>query len=161
LWRAAGELLDQRRPGDFNQAMMELGAILCLPRQPQCLLCPVSNLCATRGELRQRGKEARQKKREIHYAFAWREASVFLVQRSKTATLMPGMWELPEIADANGTTEAWLTLRHSITLTDYVVRVMRSPVPNGSAGRWVRTSRITALPLTGLARKILRAAKII
>ena len=53
LWRAAGELLHRRRPGDFNQAMMELGATLCLPRQPQCLLCPVSDLCATRGELHQ------------------------------------------------------------------------------------------------------------
>src|SRR5882757_6811010 len=50
LWRAAGELLDRRRPGDFNQAMMELGAVLCLPRQPQCLLCPVSGPCVTRGE---------------------------------------------------------------------------------------------------------------
>jgi len=161
LWRAAAALLSQRRPGDFNQAMMELGAMICLPRQPQCLLCPVSSFCATRGELCRQGKEARQTKREIHYALACREGSIFLVQRSKTATLMPGMWEFPEIPDANGTPAAWLTLRHSITVTDYVVRVMRSPVPKGFQGRWVRTSRVTTLPLTGLARKILRAAEII
>ena len=161
LWRAAAALLSQRRPGDFNQAMMELGAMICLPRQPQCLLCPVSGLCATRGELRRQRKEARQTKREIHYAFACREGSIFLVQRAKTATLMPGMWELPEIPGANGVTAAWLTLRHSITVTDYVVRVMRSPVPKGLQGRWVRTSRVTTLPLTGLARKILHAAEII
>ena len=74
---------------------------------------------------------------------------------------MPGMWEFPEITSANGATAAWLTLRHSITVTDYVVRVMRSPAPKGLTGRWVRSSRITTLPLTGLARKILRAAKII
>jgi A/G-specific adenine glycosylase len=161
LWRAAGELLDRRRPGDFNQAMMELGATLCLPRQPQCLLCPVSDLCATRGELHKPDNAIRQKKREIRYAFAWREDSIFLVQRSRTATLMPGMWEFPEIAGVNGTTAAWLTLRHSITVTDYVVRVMRSPIPKGTEGCWVRESRLTTLPLTGLARKILRAAKII
>jgi len=83
-----------------------------------------------------------------------------MAQRSKTATLMPGMWELPEIAGANGSA-AWFTLRHSITVTDYVVRVMRSPDPGGLNGRWVRKSRITTLPLTGLARKVLRAAKII
>jgi A/G-specific adenine glycosylase len=161
LWRAAEELLSRRRPGDFNQAMMELGATLCLPRQPQCLLCPVSHLCATRGALRNPEKGIRQTKRVIHYAFACRGGSIFLVQRSKTATLMPGMWELPEIAPANGATAAWLTLRHSITVTDYVVRVVRNPAPKGCAGRWVRRSRIATLPLTGLARKILRAANII
>jgi A/G-specific adenine glycosylase len=161
LWRAAGDLLSQRRPGDFNQAMMELGATVCLPRQPQCLLCPVSDLCATRGELQRPGKGTRQTKREIHYALACRNGSIFLVQRPKTVTLMPGMWELPETVGANGTNATWLTLRHSITVTDYVVRVLRSPAPEGLEGRWVRKSRVATLPLTGLARKILRAAKII
>jgi len=161
LWSAAGELLGQQRPGDFNQAMMELGATLCLPRQPQCLLCPVSDFCATRGERHRAGKGTRQKKREIHYAFAARNGSIFLVQRSKTATLMPGMWEFPEITGSNGETAAWLTLRHSITVTDYVVRVVRNSDPEGVPGRWVRKSRATTLPLTGLTRKILRMAQVI
>lgn len=161
VWRAAGELLSRRRPGDFNQAMMELGATICLPRKPQCLRCPVADLCATRGELHKPEKEIRQRKREIYYAFACQGDSLYLVQRPKSATLMPGMWEFPEIAGANGATAAWLTLRHSITVTDYIVQVTRGPVPGGLAGRWVRTSRVTVLPLTGLARKILRAASII
>jgi A/G-specific adenine glycosylase len=161
LWRAAEELLDRRRPGGFNQAMMELGATLCLPRQPQCLLCPVSNLCATRGELQRTEKPLRQEKREIRYAFDCRDGSIFMIKRPKTAALMPGMWEFPEIADANGTAAAWLTLRHSITVSDYVVRVMQRPAPEGAEGRWVQKSRVTNLALTGLARKILRAAKII
>jgi A/G-specific adenine glycosylase len=161
LWHAAGELLNRRRPGDFNQAMMELGATICLPRQPKCLLCPVSTFCATRGELHRSGKGVRQTRREIHYALAYRNGSIFLVKRSKTATLMPGMWELPEIASVNGTNAAWLTLRHSITVTDYVVRVIQSLPPDGVSGRWVLKSRVPTLPLTGLTRKILRAAKII
>jgi A/G-specific adenine glycosylase len=161
LWGAAGEMLNRQRPGDFNQAMMELGATICLPRQPQCLLCPVADLCATRGELDRPGKGTRQTKREIHYALACRDGATFLVKRPKTATLMPGMWELPEIAGANGASAAWLTLRHSITVTDYVVRVLRSPAPRGLTGRWVRTAKVKTLPLTGLARKILRAAQII
>jgi A/G-specific adenine glycosylase len=160
LWHAAETLLDRRRPGDFNQAMMELGATLCVPRQPQCLSCPVSALCATRGELPRTGKAPRQKKREIHYTFDCRDGLIFLVERSKRAKLMPGMWELPEIADTNGTA-AWLTMRHSITVTDYVVRVVQGPAPEGVTGRWVPQSRLTKLPLTGLARKILRAAEII
>jgi A/G-specific adenine glycosylase len=160
LWHAAGKLLSQRQPGDFNQAMMELGATVCSPRQPQCLLCPVSDLCATRGELQKRTKATRQTKRDIHYMFASRNGSIYLVQRSSDATLMPGMWELPETA-ANQSAAAWLTVRHSITVTDYLVRVLRGPAPEEISGRWVRKSRVTALPLTGLARKILRAAKII
>jgi A/G-specific adenine glycosylase len=161
LWRAAEELLSRRRPGDFNQAMMELGATVCSPRQPQCLLCPVSDLCGTRGERPRPAKRTRQIKREIQYVLACRNGAIFLVQRSKAATLMPGMWELPEIAAADGTSAGWLTLRHSITVTNYLVRVIRSPAPAGLAGRWVQTSRLSTLPLTGLARKILRAAKII
>jgi A/G-specific adenine glycosylase len=160
LWRAAEKLLDRRRPGDFNQAMMELGATICLPRLPQCLLCPVSDLCATRGELLRPGNQTRQIKREIHYALACQDGGIFMVKRPKTATRMPGMWELPE-TNANGTTEAWLTLRHSITVTDYTVRVMQSLPPDGVNGRWVKKSQATRLPLTGLTRKILRAAKII
>jgi len=160
LWHAATELLAQRRPGDFNQAVMELGATICLAQQPRCLLCPVSKLCATRGKLHQAGKGIRQTKREIHYVFACRKDRIFLVRRSSSATLMPSMWELPEI-NGNATTPAWLTLRHSITVTDYRVQVVRDSPPPDVAGRWVRNSQLTALPLTGLARKILRAAKVI
>ena len=160
LWRAAGELLDHRRPGDFNQAVMELGATVCLPRAPKCLLCPVTNQCATRGELPTIAKPHRQMKREIHYAFDFRDGSIYLVKRPKDAPLMPGMWELPEIEHTNSTA-AWLTLRHSITVTNYVVRVMRGPVSDRPDGLWIANFKLTALPLTGLTRKILRAAEII
>ena len=160
LWRAAGELLDRQRPGDFNQAMMELGATVCLPREPQCLLCPVTNQCATRGKLATIATPHRQKNREMHYAFDSRDGSIYLVKRPKDAALMPGMWEFPEIDDTNGTA-VWLTLRHSITVTDYVVRVMRGPVSDRPDGRWIANSKLAVLPLTGLTRKILRAAEII
>jgi A/G-specific adenine glycosylase len=182
-WRTAEELLDRQRPGDFNQAMMELGATICLPRQPICLMCPVSQWCATRGELAKLEKPTRQTKREIHYALDCRDGSVFLVQRAKDASLMPGMWELPEMAvDRTGKRiphelklirndkraggnekgdRGVLTLRHSITVTDYTVRVQQTAAPDGSAGRWIAKDRVESLPLTGLARKILRAAKII
>jgi A/G-specific adenine glycosylase len=139
---------------------MELGATICLPRQPQCLLCPVSDLCKTRGELRRPKNRTRPIKREIHYALACRDGAIFLAKRPKTAALMPGMWELPETG-ANGASSAWLTLRHSITVTNYVVRVMQSLPPAGVDGRWVQKPQLTALPLTGLTRKILQAAKII
>src|SRR6266850_4786615 len=67
LWAVASDLLVRERPGDFNQAMMELGATVCTPRTPVCLTCPVVEMCSTRGELEGSAKAARQKKREINY----------------------------------------------------------------------------------------------
>jgi A/G-specific adenine glycosylase len=160
LWQAAQELLSPSRPGDFNQAMMELGATVCLPRAPMCLACPAREMCATRGELKRTAKSARKKK-EIHFALDYHDDAVFLVERPKHASLMPGMWELPEIPGHNGTAEAWLTLRHSITVTDYLVRVARCPAPEGISGSWICHRRVAKLALTGLARKILRAANVI
>ncbi len=46
----AAQLVDPAHPGDFNQALMELGATVCLPRNPQCLVCPVAADCKTQGE---------------------------------------------------------------------------------------------------------------
>jgi len=161
LWQTAEALLSQERPGDFNQALMELGATLCVPRQPKCLVCPVSEMCATRGELSGPRHIARQKKRTVFYALNSRNGSVFLAKRDKAAALMPGMWELPEIPAVKGSSQPFLTLRHSITVTDYVVRVVQCEPLEGILGRWIERSRLARLPLTGLTRKILRAAKVI
>jgi A/G-specific adenine glycosylase len=171
LWQAAENLLDRKRPGDFNQAMMELGATVCTPRAPGCLMCPVVELCATRGELPVVAKAARQKKREIQYALNFRDldyrdedgrgGEVFLVQRARDASLMAGMWELPEIAGGNGASKPMFTLRHSITMTDYTVRVWRGTAPNHVRGKWIPVTRLGRLALTGLARKILRKSEML
>jgi A/G-specific adenine glycosylase len=153
-------LLDHVRPGDFNQAMMELGATVCLPGRPRCPDCPVFNLCATQGKIEKPGKRARQTRRELCYALDSRDNSILLVRRPRDASLMPGMWELPEIS-GNGAERPSLTLRHSITVTDYVVGVVQGPAQSVAAGRWVKKNRVARLPLTGLARKILRRAEII
>ncbi|MGD0988713.1 MAG: A/G-specific adenine glycosylase [Candidatus Sulfotelmatobacter sp.] len=171
LWSAASHLLDTRRPGDFNQAMMELGAVVCTPRAPKCLACPIFGLCATRGELDGRAKPMPQKRREVHYALHcrsgdcregnFRDSAVFLVQRPHDESLMPGMWELPELAPPNGAAGQALTLRHSVTVTDYTVRVWRNAVSSHTSGKWIPVSRLRRVALTGLARKILRKATIL
>ena len=158
VWPLAGETLDCKRPGDFNQAMMELGATVCVPRQPKCLMCPVSEVCWTRGELPAAEKARPQQKKEIHYALDCREDAVLLVERAKHESLMPGMWELPRI-EGNGVDGSWMKLKHSITVTDYTVRVKQGP--SGVEGQWVPRNRVLTMPLTGLARKILKRARII
>jgi A/G-specific adenine glycosylase len=163
LWQGANHLLDAKRPGDFNQAMMELGATVCTPRTPSCLTCPVVELCATRGELPATAKPALQTKREIHYALALRngdsrESEVFLVQRSHELSLMPGMWELPELETRNGAAHPLFTVRHSITVTDYTVRVWKNSSPSLIPGKWISIQSLRRIALTGVTRKILRKA---
>ncbi|HSS98441.1 MAG TPA: A/G-specific adenine glycosylase [Terriglobales bacterium] len=160
IWATANEVLDPKRPGDFNQAMMELGATVCMPRGPLCMLCPVIELCHARGEINLGRAATPQKKREISYVLAREGQSVFLVQRPMDASLMAGMWELPQGQPNSRTNGTCLTLRHSITVTDYRVRVFQGEIPDNTLGNWVREKRLAKLPLTGLARKILRAAEL-
>ena len=106
-------------------------------------------------------KAAKQTKREIHYALNSKNRAIFLVQRARDASLMPGMWELPELAGMNGEGIPWFTLRHSITLTDYTVRVWKNAAPSCLTGRWISLKRVSRVALTGLARKILRRAEVL
>jgi A/G-specific adenine glycosylase len=159
IWQHAESLLDRNRPGDFNQALMELGATVCTPRAPGCLTCPLVELCVTRGELAGGGKKSRQVQREVHYALDWRNGSVFLIQRPAEIRLMAGMWELPEIPHPADHAEPFLTVKHSITVTDYTVHVW--PVSAQLDGEWWPAKRLQKLALTGLARKILRKSGII
>jgi A/G-specific adenine glycosylase len=161
LWQAADHLLDAKRPGDFNQAMMELGALVCTPRAPACLTCPVVELCVTRGEMAPRAKPERQKKREIHYALDRRDGEVFLIRRPPDASLMPGMWELPELPGTKGRSNPSFTLRHSITVTDYTVRVWHATAPSGVEGKWIPQKRMGQVALTGLAQKILKKVEVL
>ncbi|HLK31745.1 MAG TPA: A/G-specific adenine glycosylase [Terriglobales bacterium] len=159
-WKAAQDLLAPRRPGDFNQAIMELGATVCLPGRPQCDLCPVFRLCKTRGSGPQKPRERRQRRR-LHYRLAWRDGAVWLVQRPRTASLMAGMWELPELP-LNGTQpKILLALRHSITITDFAIEVSQGAPPADAQGRWIAKEQMHELPITGLTKKILRRTNFI
>jgi A/G-specific adenine glycosylase len=154
-WEIAGQFLDRQSPGDFNQAMMELGAMVCLPAQPLCHICPVANLCGTRGPTEKAVRPARRKA-ELHYALARRNGSILLRQRNKQNSLMPGMWELPEIEANTETKLPLLQLRHSITTTDYTVFVHAGKNRQSQGDRWISLRSVYRLPLTGLTRKIIR-----
>jgi A/G-specific adenine glycosylase len=178
LQRQAAALVPRRRvddktnaAGDHNQAMMELGATICLPKAPLCLNCPVFSMCKTRGEhvtlLR-----AAQRSRLVAHLLSLRKhgtvTQVLLERRADDVSLMAGMYELPPLPlDVVEGREPLLRLRHSITNTNYYVQVfapigpkdraLRRAVPAAKADlHWVRTSRLLSLPLTGLARKILQ-----
>ena len=155
--------------GDHNQAMMELGATICLPRAPLCLSCPVFDLCRTRGEHKTAPRGV-QRSRPAAFLLSTRKrgtaTEVLLERRPAEASLMPGMLELPPLPmDAVEEREPILRVRHSITNTNYYVeiyalrmgdRTLRRAVPASKAVLgWYPIGRLGELPLTGLARKVL------
>jgi A/G-specific adenine glycosylase len=183
-WQHAQTLLSHSRPGDFNQAMMELGATVCVPRAPRCPECPIRKWCATRGEVPGVKPSFRQGKKQIWCALDWRKhgaGEIRLVRRPSAVSLMPGMWELPQISEPRRwmrDAEPWRTFRHSVTTTDYTVHVVRNTLVRGQGlarskggsaalprraakGNWIPVERIPQLALTGLTRKILKAGAII
>ena len=124
LQAAAGHLLAERSPGDWNQAMMELGATLCTPRSPHCLLCPVSEFCAARKlGLTDEIPERRSKRSTVAITLA---SLVLLDARGQTLLLAPPesarksaaaddvhalvsrMWHFPTVAVQHGQAAAAL-----------------------------------------------------
>ena len=130
LWDEARELVSGAAraagygPGDLNQAMMELGAMVCTPRGPQCLLCPVRRQCAAyeRGEpeLYPVAAARRAPRAVVHRVMAVRRGGRYLFQQRGDDGLWSGMWQLPTLEDARsenvGNPEAWFAQRFGMQL---------------------------------------------
>jgi len=158
-WKQAQALLSSARPGDFNQAMMELGATVCLP-VPKCDACPVRDLCTSKGPRAEAVVQIQARHVSLRLLLAVKRESVYLVRRPASLGIMPLMWDLPAAKSLSG--EILFHLKHSITTTNYSIQVSAATKPPASSrGRWVPHDRLTELPLTGLARKILRRAGIL
>lgn len=167
----ANALLDPQHPGDFNQGMMELGATVCLPQNPRCLLCPLRRTCKTRGE-HPTPARARMRSQDAAYALVIRSEhkhrEVLLDQRPDDQTVMPGMWELPALRDTQVSGEQLrMAVRHAIMQVNYYVRIRtvyegdaEALIISSDRRRWVRLYDLAAMPLTGLARKVLLRAKL-
>lgn len=99
LWNLAQRLVPRDRPGDFNQALMELGALVCVPRSPHCAACPIAFGC----EARKRGLQEQippprpePTRRLIRYLCGVLEKNgSLLLARRPVSGLLPGLWEFP------------------------------------------------------------------
>lgn len=100
LWALAETLLPEARVGDYNQALMELGQTICLPRQPACLRCPLSSLCRAFAAGTQAQRPVKKKRAPVpHYDVAAgivrnAEGRILIAQRPAEG-LLGGLWEFP------------------------------------------------------------------
>jgi A/G-specific adenine glycosylase len=165
----AQKWLDARHPGPFNQALMELGATVCLPRNPLCLVCPVAGWCRGRAsgtvdQLPVKLRKASAVQMEGVLLVVRHRGRVLLRQRDAGARRMAGFWDLPSPGDLP---EARLgkdlgEIRHTITHHHYTFAVRSAAVRSAAARvtgpefRWFWPAELTGIPLSTTARKALQ-----
>jgi A/G-specific adenine glycosylase len=146
LERRAQEIMSRRSPGEWNQAMMELGATVCLPRRPQCLLCPAASFCKARAlEIQEEIPPGRKKREPVDILLAaglvcWGKR--FLVVKQADG-LFGGQWQFPLVEvfpgeDVAGRLRAMVHDRHGL-----IVSRMRALEPRRHA---ITFRRIRFLP---------------
>jgi len=155
---AADALLDRGQPGRWNQALMELGATVCLPGEPRCSGCPVSRECEARARGTQRELPPRREKPQIV-----RKQRVLLVIRRRGRILLTpsarvaGFWELPEMFPGVRLGASLGKFRHAITNSQYCFEVREARVgatpPNC---RWWEERTLREILLSTAAKKALR-----
>jgi A/G-specific adenine glycosylase len=162
LWRLAENLLPETNPGEFNQALMELGALVCTPVNPRCETCPMRRVCSARarglvGQLPNRGNQPRTVRVVASAAFA-RRGGTILLQRRPQRGLLANFWELPR-ADARQfrTGRQLCEVRHTITHHRIAMRVLectpRVPFRSNGRWRWVTRRQLRALALPAAHRR--------
>ncbi len=160
---AADARMSRADPGTFNQAVMELGAMLCTPSAPECGRCPVRDFCAGRGAGRERELPVKlgggARKTEVtQILIIERGSSILMRQRPADSARMAGFWELPDAAmlPRAEPLETLGAFRHAITVTDYRITVQRARiavVPEGFV--CIERAGLAELPVSTTTRKAL------
>jgi len=154
----ANRLLDRRDPARWNQAVMELGATICLPKEPRCGECPVSADCRAQ----RAGTQKDLPLKRVKAAPERLEKTLLVIRRQGLLLLTPsprvqGFWDLPErFAQAReGATLG--EFRHTITHRHYRFTVKEATTRAAPRGaRWHTGKELGEIPLSTTARKALR-----
>ncbi len=185
LWSLAAEHLPKGQAGDYNQALMDLGAAICLPRNPRCLICPLMKMCKARENGTQEARPVLKPKKEIpHHVHA---AGVIVGQidnlpcvllfKRPSKGLLGGMWEFPngrvDGDPARGLVNALKTgyrlkvqkkealgiVRHTYThfkITVHAFRCESPSIPKEKDLKWVRITELEDYPMGKIDRQIAR-----
>ena len=104
---------DAERPGDFNEALMDMGAMVCIPGQPRCEVCPLSGVCKAKAAGKETSIPLRLTKKEVPAepvtVFVVRARELYLLHRRSSKGLLAGMWEFPNCVGEGGQGKETLT----------------------------------------------------
>ena len=155
----ADGLLDRRDPARWNQAVMELGALVCIPKAPLCGECPLAKHCAARAA----GTQSEVPSKKIKPATERLERKLLVIRRGGKILLVPshrvkGFWDLPEPVPGAKIGEVLGTFTHTITHRHYTFTVRLATGTIRGNGQWFEERRLAELPLSTTSKKALRIA---
>jgi len=179
LWAQAAQNLPKGEAGDYNEALMDLGATICLPRNPRCLLCPLMEICQARQNGTQELRPVlKPKKNTPHYVqvagVIVKRGRVLLAKRPADG-LLGGMWEFPngrvaddparELAKALNAAyrlevrrkDALGIVRHAYTHFKVTVHAFRAElisIPKDKTLKWVHINELEDYPMGKVDRQI-------
>jgi len=182
IWQIASRLVPARRPGRFNQALMDLGALVCTPSRPLCGTCPLATQCVARRDglidtiPRKVARPAVRERRETAVV-ATRRGRVLVVRRGE-GEWWAGLWDFPRLPGRAGRAVAGIaasdrlgglgcgpperlgTVVHTVTHHRITLDVVRCaagrPGPAAADRRWATPGQLAAVALTSPARRIVR-----
>ncbi|MCC7118082.1 MAG: A/G-specific adenine glycosylase [Anaerolineales bacterium] len=179
LWELAAQNLPTGQAGDYNQALMDLGATICLPKNPKCPNCPIRRFClASQNETQALRPLLKPKKKTPHYLYVAavmvRRGRVLLTQRPAEG-LLAGMWEFPQArveAHPQGELAKAINAAYSLTLqkpealgvvqhaythfkaTVHAFRCMALSIPKKKNLKWVKLTDLETYPMGKVSREI-------
>jgi A/G-specific adenine glycosylase len=180
LWGLAGELVPARRPGDFNEAVMELGARVCVPRKPLCAECPLRGCCRSREAGTQDARPVRAAKKRIPHIRGGvaiiEHRGRLLIGLRPDSGLLGGLWEFPSWEGGGDPRAAVLNavgldvtvgdcagvVTHAYSHRKVTLRVYRCTLDGGRIDRgsydtvkWVYARHLGRYPMPGICHKVL------
>lgn len=185
MWRIAEELVRGPHPGDLNQALMELGALVCTPRAPDCSVCPLRRRCRAKAdgdpELLPAPKKTRPAENVRVAVAVVSRGGKLLLERPGDGSPLRGTWDLPAVelgddTDAAAAAREALRQRHGLQvgvrctlaiashgilhrrlrLEGLDCRLDRGRVAGRAALRWIAPGELDGTAVSGATSKILR-----
>jgi A/G-specific adenine glycosylase len=180
VWSLAQKYIPNDRPGDFNQALMELGATLCLPENPRCPLCPLFFRCGAarkgvQGKLPEMEKASPAIEVSMAALLIVKKGKFLLRKRSGKERWLKGLWEFPSTEGKTHRTalkklekqlkvkarsKEWWEVKHQITHHKILLRLYQASGPPGgnppSDTRWVTAKELAILPFPSAQGRLRR-----
>ena len=163
IWEIAAELVPARQPGRFNQALMDLGAMICTPKLPLCSRCPLASQCVAHRTNRVESIPAQAKRPEVKQlretAVVLRHGESVLVERRGPGEWWEGLWDFPRMSGGAAKRGrrlglvAYTVTHHRIECTVREQIVARQ-TKLATGQRWVKIAALDALAMTAPGRRI-------